>query len=284
MTIPVGIAGVFLWPGTPDKPNKWFLTPAEIELSRTRLSKGISKEASGAQLSTRQRLQHIFTDWKIYTLVLWGIIYWNINATSYGGYLLWLKSLKRYSTAKLNQYGSTSPAVGIFYVLFINFGSDLFLGRTGAITLSCIINIISLIILTIWNVPEAAKWVAFNMQYAQFGMSSVFYGWVNDILRNDPKERALTLVLVNAISQSTTAWIPLFTFPTSEGPKFRKGYSYSLAMSVVLILYTVLVIKPLHRRQERKQALESGSESPASEGSDRGKEGENVTVTPITIA
>ncbi|TVY37216.1 putative transporter [Lachnellula subtilissima] len=250
MTIPVGIAGVFLWPGTPDKPNRWFLTPAEVELSRTRLSKGISKGASGVHLTTRQRLRYIFTDWKIYTLVLWGIIYWNINATSYGGYLLWLKSLKRYSKAQLNQYGSTSPAVGIFYVLFINFGSDLFLGRTGAITLSCTINIISLIILTIWNVPEAAKWVAFNLQYAQFGMSSVFYGWVNDILRNDPKERALTLVLVNAISQSTTAWIPLFTFPTIEGPKFRKGYSYALAMSVVLILYTALVIKPLHRRQE----------------------------------
>ncbi|TVY35886.1 putative transporter, partial [Lachnellula occidentalis] len=228
MTIPVGIAGVFLWPGTPDKPNRWFLTLAEVDLSRTRLSKGTSKEASGVHLTTRQRLRHIFTDWKIYTLVLWGIIYWNINATSYGGYLLWLKSLKRYSTAQLNQYGSTSPAVGIFYVLFINFGSDLFLGRTGAIILSCTINVISLIILTIWNVPEGAKWVAFNMQYAQFGMSSVFYGWVNDILRNDPKERALTLVLVNAISQSTTAWIPLFTFPTIEGPEFRKGYSYAL--------------------------------------------------------
>lgn len=249
ITIPVGIAGAFLWPGTPEKPNRWFLTPADIELSRTRLSKHISPSLNGDTLTTKQRLRRIFTDWKIYTLVFWGIIYWNINATSYGGYLLWLKSLKRYSKAQLNQYGSTSAAVGIFYVLFLNFGSDLFLGRTGAITLSCTINIISLIILTIWTVPEAAKWVAFNLQYAQFGMSSVFYGWINDILRNDPKERAITLVLVNAISQSTTAWIPLFTFPTKEGPEFKKGYSYALAMSVVCILYTVLVIRPLHRRQ-----------------------------------
>ncbi|EXJ79037.1 hypothetical protein A1O3_08538 [Capronia epimyces CBS 606.96] len=293
MTIPVAIAGVFVWPGTPDKPNRWFLSPAQVEMARERLTVGIPKKARSAQVTVKDRFIHIFTDWKIYTLTLWGCIYWSINAASYGGYLIWLKGLKRYNASQINEYGSTSAAVGIFYVLFLNFGSDLFLGRTGAITLSCVVNIIAMIILTIWNVPEAALWVAFNLLYAQFGMSSVFYGWVNDILRNDTQERAFTLIIVNAVSQSTTAWIPLFTFPTKEAPSFPKGYPFALAMSAVLILFTIFVIKPLHKRQERKIALqissESESESPSIGDAESEKsahikqDGLTTTVKPVTV-
>jgi len=37
MTIPVAIAGVFVWPGTPAKPNKLFLSDAELDLAVKRL-------------------------------------------------------------------------------------------------------------------------------------------------------------------------------------------------------------------------------------------------------
>ena len=37
MTVPVAIAGVFIWPGTPGKPNKLFLTDSDLALAVKRL-------------------------------------------------------------------------------------------------------------------------------------------------------------------------------------------------------------------------------------------------------
>jgi len=133
MTIPVAIAGVFVWPGTPAKPNKLFLSDAELDLAVKRL-KAIKADTEESVEQTRiQLLHHILRDWKIYIHTFWAVLFWNAGSTSYGGYLLWLKSLHRYSTPKVNQLGTTAPALGILYVLFVNFSSDLLWGPSGPI-------------------------------------------------------------------------------------------------------------------------------------------------------
>lgn len=252
MTIPVAIAGVFVWPGTPAKPNLLFLTKEELALARKRLARAedeVADEDKPPQKPMLALLFSVFTDWKVYVLTFWDILFWNSGSSGYGGYLLWLKSLKRYSTPRLNQLSATSPAVGIFLVLFVNFSSDLVLGPTGAITVAHTLNFIAMTILVVWNVPEAAKFVAFNLTYSTVSMSSVLYGWANDILRHNEQERAITLIIMNTVAQSTTAWIPLLTFPTVEAPEFRKGYSYCLACSVLLIAFTP-VVRYLHQGNE----------------------------------
>ncbi|EOD49213.1 putative mfs transporter protein [Neofusicoccum parvum UCRNP2] len=180
-------------------PNKLVLKEHDVELAKRRLEKD-GPRATGHL--TWRTIKNIVTSWKLYILIIWDIFFWNgsIN-TSAGGYLLWLKSLHRYSSAKVNALGSTAPAIGIFYVLFICFGSDLFLGRTGAIVLACVWNLIGLIILSVWNVPESALWFAFNTMYSAVALSSVLYGWANDILRHHPDERSFMLIAMNAISQ-----------------------------------------------------------------------------------
>ncbi|KAL2287521.1 hypothetical protein FJTKL_04960 [Diaporthe vaccinii] len=162
----------------------------------------------------------------------------NLNGainTSTGGFLLWIKSLDRYSTPKVNELGTISPALGIFYTLLICFASDLFLGPAWAITAAHVWNIIGLIVLVVWKVPEPALWFAFATTYSAVAMSSVLYGWVNHQLRGSSAQRAFTLVLINAVSRSTTAWTPLLVFPTVEAPRFTKGYSFVLANAICLI-------------------------------------------------
>jgi len=106
-----------------------------------------------------------------------------------------------------------------------------------------------LIILSIWDVPEAAKWFAFSTTYSAVAVSSVLYGWANVILRHNVEERALTLILMTAIATSTNAWIPLLVYPTVEAPRFPKGYPYSAAMVVALILMTQ-VVRLIYNREE----------------------------------
>ena len=246
VTLPLAFIGPFLWPGTPDKPNRLVLSKHEIALARTRL------ERHGAQLNalpfTWARLRKIVTGWHFYTLVIWDIFFYNTGANS-AAFLLWIKSLHRFDVPTINNLGTITPALGIFYVVFAGISADLFLGRAGTITLACLYNLTGLIILSIWNVPEAAKWFAYSTNYSAYAVAPVLYGWANSILRHNVEERALILVLMTAIGTSTNAWIPVLVYPTVEAPKFPKGFPFSAAMVVGLLIMTQ-VVRVLDNREE----------------------------------
>lgn len=239
ITIPVGILGLFVLPGTPDQPNKWVLKEHDIQVAKARLLRAGHKVEGTVTLQTFIR---IAKSPRVWALLLLDIFFWNgsIN-TSTGGYLLWLKSLKRYSAARVNQLGAASPAIGIFYTLAVCFASDLVLGPAWAITVAHSWNIIGLIVLTVWTVPESALWFAFMTTYSAVAMSSVLYGWINSQLSYSPAERSVALVLANTLAQSTTAWTPLLVFKTVEAPRFHKGYPFVLANSVCLIILAHII-------------------------------------------
>lgn len=238
ITLPLAFLGYFIWPGTPDKPNRLVITDSELATAKARLERaGTITRSTPFSLSLFKR---IFTSWQFYLLVIWDIFFFNSSANS-AAFLLWIKSLKRFDVKTVNQLGAISPGLGIFFVLFINFSSDLFLGRPAAITLASAVNFTGLVILAIWDVPEAAKWFAFSVTYSAVAVSSVLYGWANTILRYNNEQRALTLILMTAIATSTNAWIPLFVYPTVQAPRFPHGYVYSAVMVVLLVAMTQVI-------------------------------------------
>jgi len=88
----------------------------------------------------------------------------------------------------------------------------------------------------IWDVPHGAKWFAFCSLGWSYALSSSLYGWVNNILRDSPETRSFTLVFINIIAQSSTAWTNILTYPTVEAPRFLKGFAFSFSMSTSLII------------------------------------------------
>ncbi|KAK8081179.1 transporter SEO1 [Apiospora hydei] len=249
ITIPIGMLGYFVIPGTPDQPNRLVLTEDDVVIGEKRLKR------AGHQSHGKLRLRNLksaLSRPQFWAIIVVDVFFWNAGlASSTGSFLLWIKSLGRYSQARTNELGTIAPALGIFYTLLVCFLSDLALGPAWAITLAHVWNGLGLLILTIWNVPEPAKWFAYATNYSSQAMSSVLHGWVNAQLRDAPAERAFTLVLINAISQSTTAWTPLLVFPTVEAPRFPKGYAFCLACAVVLIVL-VHVLNTYLKRKEAK--------------------------------
>jgi hypothetical protein len=233
ITIPVGILGYFMLPGTVDQPNKWILKDKDIEIAKKRL------ERSGHVVHGKFKVNNfrkIVSKPQFWVVIFVDVLFWQAGThISTGGFLLWIKSLKRYSVSRVNELGTIAPGLGIFYTLFACFASDLVLGPAWAITMASTWNAVGLAILTAWNVPESAKWFAFSTAYAANALSSVFHGWVNNLLRDSPEERSFTLVLINAISQSSTAWTPLLVFPTTEAPRYPKGWAFCLSMAISLI-------------------------------------------------
>lgn len=236
ITIPIGILGFFVLPGTPDQPNRRVLTQHDIDVGEQRLKR--AGHQSHGKMKWRD-LKKIILRPQFWGIILVDVLFWNagIHASS-GSFLLWIKSLNRFSPARVNELGTIAPALGIFYTLFVCFASDLVLGPAWAITMAHTWNIIGLIILVVWRVPEAALWFAFSTIYSAYSMSSVFHGWVNTQLRASPAERSFTLVLINAISQSSTAWTPLLVFKTVEAPRFPKGFAFCLGCAIGLLIST----------------------------------------------
>lgn len=246
ITIPVGFLGLAVLPGTPDQPNRWVIKEHDLTVAKERLRK--AGHALEGQVTVKTFVK-LAKNPRIYALLILDIFFWNSSInTSSGGYLLWLKSLKRYSNARVNELGAIAPALGIFYTLAICFASDLWLGPAWAITVSHIWNALGLIILTVWNVPENALWFAFMTTYSAVAMSSVLYGWINSQLSYSPAERAVALVLANTLAQSTTAWTPLLVFKTVEAPRFKKGYPFVLGNAIALIILAHVINYTIKRK------------------------------------
>lgn len=125
ITIPLAVVGYFLWPGTPDRPNRLVINKSELALAKARLSK------AGARMQSAPFSWHllcrVFTSRRFYFLVVWDTFF-NTSAST-AAFLLWIKSLGRYDTAAVNNLAAIGPALGIFYVLAINFSADLLIGR-----------------------------------------------------------------------------------------------------------------------------------------------------------
>ncbi|RSL66842.1 hypothetical protein CEP53_003220 [Fusarium sp. AF-6] len=251
ITFPIGILGYFLLPGTIDQPNRWILNDKDIEIAKRRL------ESNGHVTHGTFKVGHlkkIFLSPQFWTVILVDVVFWNAGIhKSTGSFLLWIKSLNRYSPAKVNELGTIAPALGILYNLIACFASDLILGPAWAMTMASTINAIGLTILVVWNVPEAAKWFAFATMYWSSALSSVFHGWVNTLLRDSPEERSFTLVLITIIAQSSTAWTPLLTFPTVEAPRYPKGFSFCLGCALTLIASAHVLNQYIKRKEARNK-------------------------------
>ncbi|KAG7879260.1 hypothetical protein KL905_003341 [Ogataea polymorpha] len=259
ISIVVGIIGFYAIPGTPQKCYSIFLTDEEILLARKRLKDNSTSYTVPVDRAffDRKLWRKILTSWHIYVLSLWNIFCWNNNNGTSGAYLLWIKSLNRYSVAKVNQLGAISPAIGILWLILTGCYADFFHSRWQAIVLSQILNITGNVILAAWDVPEGAKWFAFMLQYTGWAMAPVLYGWMNDICRHDPQYRAVILVTMNMLAQTSTAWISVLVWKTVEAPRYLKGFTFTACSAFCLVLWTFVVLW-FYKRQERQQSELNG--------------------------
>lgn len=79
------------------------------------------------------------------------------------------------------------------------------------------------ILKVIWNIPEGAKWFAYCNYGWSYALSSIIHGWVNNTLRDSPEMRSFTLVFINIMAQSSTAWTGLLAYLTVEAHDFRRA-------------------------------------------------------------
>lgn len=293
VSIIVAILGFYMLPGTPTDCYSIWLCDDEIRILRRRLQKNHTAGRPKVDLVKSffdwKVWKRIIFSWEIYVLTIWNMLCWNNNNSSSGSYILWLKSLGRFTHGQVQFKSALTPGLGLVWLFLVNMYSDLFQLRWLAIVLSQVFNIIGNVILAVWNVPENAKWFGFCLQYFGWSMAPVLYMWMNDICRRDAQRRAVTLVFMNMVAQASTAWMAVIVWRTVEAPRFLKGYSFTAACAFGLCVWTFLVLH-LYNKQEKGFARQNGivlynsqtdpettSETPVTETFSEGESTKSIT-------
>lgn len=228
ITLPIALVGFAFFPGLPSGPRRWFLSTEEHALATSRLTnKPVAGKINFALLKRTLKMP-------IWWLMVFVYVFL-IQSNYWTGYMaLWLKSeAPKYSIPQIN----TLPTVTYIISAFASwFGTSLSatLPPIGLFSVGALATTFSTIILTIWNVPDALKFVAFYVGGLTGLLSPVLYSWLNTKLRHDPEARALTISSMMTFGYTSYSVIPIFTFPTIEAPRFPKGYPTSIGFALAL--------------------------------------------------
>lgn len=86
MSIAIGIIGFFLWPGTPDLPNRLVVNEKEITAARKRLASiGFGKDNNLTPAFSWNLFKYTFGRPIIYLVVVWQVIFWNADPQNWSG-------------------------------------------------------------------------------------------------------------------------------------------------------------------------------------------------------
>ncbi|KIY53255.1 MFS general substrate transporter [Fistulina hepatica ATCC 64428] len=278
ITLPIAFIGFVFFPGLPNSKKPWFLTEEEHALAHSRMPKD-HRQAKGVVWSTFKKTLRRPMWWICVPTYIC-----MIQSSYWTGYMsLWLKSKSdKYSVPQIN----TLPT-------FINLISAVssWIGTTLAGTIAIwkmwsfsMVSAWLLIVMTIWYVPDGLKFAAFYLSGVAGMTSPILYSWTNTILRNDPEERAVVMSSMMTAGYSTYIWVPLFTFPTVQAPRFPNGYPASLAFNIAewgillcgiwkmrlasIPLHTELCLNSGNRHRIANYGKEPGDEGRATDGLD----------------
>lgn len=77
--------------------------------------------------------------------------------------------------------------------------------------------------------------------------SPILYSWVNSTLKENYGERGLIISSMMTLGFCNQIWIPLFTFPTVEAPRFPNGYPAATAF--LFTMWAILMVGVWYMRR-----------------------------------
>ncbi|KAI8625212.1 MFS general substrate transporter [Xylariaceae sp. FL1651] len=247
ISLPIAIAGFFLFPDVPEITRAWWLTKEDIAMANSRMAlEGRAKRGK----YTKTKFKKIFSSWHIYTLVLL-YIFFN-NGSGYGGqpaFSLWLKS-EGYDITAINTYPTIASAIAVLFTYIYAWSSDsIFRGaRWPPMIFAGAVNIATNASLAVWDIPNGWKWGAYLLGNIGGGISGLTFAWAHEICSDDNEERAFVTASMNELAYVVQAWLPLIIWQQVDSPRYHNGFITMVFISAALIM-TALTIRFLHRRE-----------------------------------
>lgn len=293
MTVVVGVFGFFLIPDYPNKrnPRAFWFTKADAALAMERLERHNRAEPKPIDLKAMKRT---FSSWIVYFIT---VLYCATVLASYGYvyFSLWLKSLQnadgsqRWDVSHINVIPIEGQAIQVAFVWIWAFLSDYLKNRHWLIVAQSLIGLVPAIIMSVWNVPDSAKYFSYFVSYISLGTAPLIMSWLSDLIPQDPEQRALVVGVSIAIYYAISAWSQVLIWPASQAPHYSCGWQVSIGLWVLVIGMTIALRYidlqyMMPRRENFKRQLGGAPQSTVDEEEDDDlgkKTGSDVVVQTL---
>jgi hypothetical protein len=255
ISLPIALAGFFIFPGLPSSKKPWWLTPAEHELARARmLSAGVapSKKLSWSVV------KRTFTRWEFYMGVL---CYTFFLSSSYphGQMAIWLKDQAAkfpgaYTIPQINTIPTGAQGVSVFAALLAT-SLCMVYPLWSIFSIVQTIYIVANVSLLVWNINKSWHFACYYLLGVSAAVTPILMPFINMALRDDAEARAVTVGAMLTSGWAVFSFYPVTVFPIVEGPRWTKGYSVNIAF-ICGCWVTFLAMQYLYKKSEKKRAEE----------------------------
>ncbi|KAI0860068.1 major facilitator superfamily domain-containing protein [Xylaria cubensis] len=250
ISLPVAIAGYFLFPGLPFSPKVWWLSESEQKLARKRMRDDGVRES---RKIGKRMLKRVFTHWHFYVAVLAYVLF---QSSSYvtGQMALWLKYEKdnfgAFEQWQVNVYPTGVQAVAIVTGILAT-SLCMVYPLWAILSVVCGILLFSNVSLLIWNIPRGLKFTAWYLLGTTSAVTPILFPWVNIIMKDDNEARGFTTGAMMTLGWAFFSFYPITVFPVLEAPRWLTGFSVNTAF-VVLFWATFMIGQYLWSRDKKK--------------------------------
>ncbi|GJN66307.1 allantoate permease [Purpureocillium lilacinum] len=248
ITVIWGLAGYFMIPDSPYKPNPWafWFKEKHAEFSRLRLERTNRVDSKPITWASALRT---FSGWIVYVIA---ILYISmvLGTSGYNYFGLFLKSIlnsdgtRRWTTSEVNLIPIGGSAINVVFVWVWAFLSDVLRTRWLLIVAQAFIAIIAGIILSIWTThptgtPLSAAYAGYFLSHIPLGTAPLIWAWLSDLKPQDPEDRSLTVGAAIAGYYAISAWSQVLVWPASQAPYYKYGWQSAIALLTLVIILTV---------------------------------------------
>ncbi|KAF1363967.1 MFS general substrate transporter [Lizonia empirigonia] len=233
ISLPIGIAGLFLYPGLPTSPRVWWLTEDERKLAVAR------RQSQGTKQSGKigkRMLKRVFTNWHFYVVVLTYVFF---QCTNYvGGQMqAWLKA-----EADMN---------GTYSIEEINL-------------IPTAILLFSNVCLRIWHIPLGLHFFVYYLLGMTSCVTPILFPWANILMKDDNETRSFTTGAMMTIGLAFFSFYPITVFPILEAPQWTKGFTVNIVF--IVCYWTIFLVgQYLWRREIAAKKFDINAPSHTSE-------------------
>lgn len=261
VTVVIAIYGLVFFPDTPEKTTAFYLSETERRRCVERLVED-DREPTGGNWSWSV-CGRILMSWQFYLLtILW--MFWQITVGKVGNtvFQLYLKNDRTHdwSIYQINNIPTSINGFNVLMVMLINIYSDATGNRMAAVIFSLCILLFGTICLVASDIPLGLRVVAYLFAACDGPLSPLYMAWANILCGSDKQVRAMTIAMMNAFGNATTAIIQQFAYPVTQAPEFRVGYRTSLGLICGMFGW-VLVVRFFEVRAGKRKAREGVLES-----------------------
>lgn len=80
------------------------------------------------------------------------------------------------------------------------------------------------------------------LTFCETGAGALFITWINEVCSFSQEHRLVVIAIVETMSFTFNAWVPLLAYNTGEAPKFRYGYKLAAMFFAVEICMVGVIL------------------------------------------